>query len=389
MFSQRRLLASALSIALLTCSPTAWGQLTFNFVDSTGAPASSSLNPQAVQGFQEAGQLWSSFFDDNITVNIEVDFAAIPGNVLGSTNTNQVSPTFDVLKNSLALDQTSANDAIAVANLPQGNTIPGTTLQAISFLTNERNGNVVLDNDALPGVTGANSAINNFQSSIATANAKAIGLVPANASGIDASISFNSNVNFDFDRSDGITAGTFDFVGVAAHELGHALGFFSGVDVVDSFTGAGTNATFDVNGGAPGIGNLDGFNLFSTADLFRRSADAFALDPDALDLSTNSTGDVFFSIDGVLGDGNDIPLETGSFNGTGNQASHFLDNQSLGILDPTVAASQLLVISQNDLLALDVIGFDLIPVTVPEPASGLALVTLAAFFATRRRRVVV
>jgi len=43
------------------------------------------------------------------------------------------------------------------------------------------------------------------------------------------------------------------------------------------------------------------------------------------------------------------------------QASHFLDGSpTLGILDPTVAPGELLVISENDILAIDVIGFDLV-----------------------------
>ncbi|MBK7264236.1 MAG: hypothetical protein IPI03_21390 [Rubrivivax sp.] len=48
----------------------------------------------------------------------------------------------------------------------------------------------------------------------------------------DAFVQFNSNYAFDHDRSNGIGSGQFDFVGIAAHEIGHALGFVSGVDVL-------------------------------------------------------------------------------------------------------------------------------------------------------------
>ena len=68
------------------------------------------------------------------------------------------------------------------------------------------------------------------------ANAKALGIVPGDAPGIDATITFNSSVSFDFDPSDGITPGTTDIIGVATHEIGHAMGFVSGVDTVDTFT---------------------------------------------------------------------------------------------------------------------------------------------------------
>lgn len=394
------------SLALLIVTPVS-GQLTFNFFDAAGNPAAGSVAPNVLAGFQAAGQRWSGIFDDNISVNLEIDFAAIssptgPQTILGQTDANFVDsaaelgsavsgfPSFSLLKNQLALDQTSANDAIAVNNLPVGNPTTGSTSvpEALSFLTNDRSGNTVLDNDTSLGF-GDFTAVNNSIFSITSANAKALGLVDANDTRIDASITLNSSVNFDFDPSDGISANANDFVGIATHEIGHALGFVSGVDTIDAFSGAGQNSLDDLNGLAPGLGDFEQFPLFSTLDLFRRSNAAFALDPDALDLSTNSNSDVFFSIDGVLGDGNDILLETGAFNGTGFQASHFLESSStLGILDPVAAPGELLTISQNDILAFDVIGFDLIETSnVPEPnmALGLAAIGFASSFRRRRR----
>jgi len=269
-------------------------------------------------------------------------------------------PTFESLKDRLRADATSESDSIAVDNLPSGNAATnGPTLQVISFLTSARDGTVFLDDDT--SISGSDtSGINNTLFAITNANAKALGLIPGNATAVDAQITFNSTVNFDFDPSNGITRGATDFIGVAAHEIGHAMGFISGVDTVDVTSGAGPSAGADFNGFAAGIGTLDGFALFSSLDLFRRSEAAFAVDPDALDFTVND-GDVYFSIDGDLSDGDDVLMETGSFNGTGNQASHFLDGiPSRGILDPTAAPGELLVISNNDIVALDVIGFDLV-----------------------------
>ena len=360
-------------VAMFVCVAPASGQLAFNFVDPTGAPAvgNPNLDPVAVAGFVEAGKRWSAIFDDDITINIEIDFAPIESEsdatILGSTGSSLVDsaaelggdfPTFELLKDQLAADATSANDLISVANLPDGNAATnGPALAVISFLTNDRDGNVVLDDNTSLGA-GDFSALNNALFAITSANAKAIGLLPADDPGIDAVITFNSDVNFDFDPSNGITFGATDFVGVATHEIGHAMGFVSGVDVVDTFSDAGPGADADVNGGAAGIGDLNSFALFSSFDLFRRSSAAFAADPQALDFTTGSN--VFFSIDADLTDGDDIPLETGSFNGTGNQAAHFFDGSpSLGILDPTAAPGELLVISENDILVFDVIGYDL------------------------------
>ena len=364
-------------VAMFACVAPAFGQLTFNFVDSSGAPAvgNPNLDPVAVAGFVEAGERWSAIFDDDITVNIEINFAPIPSvtgaTILGATGTSLVDspadlagtfPTFELLKDQLAVDATSANDFIAVENLPVGNAATnGPGLAVMSFLTNDRDGNIVLDDDTSLG-GGDLSAINNALFAITTANAKAIGLLSPTDPGIDATITFNSDVSFDFDPSNGVPFGSTDFVGVATHEVGHALGFISGADVVDTFTGVGPSAGADLNGFGFGIGELDAFALFSTFDLFRRSSAAFALDPDALDLSTGAPGSsVFFSIDADVIDGDDILLETGSFNGTGNQASHFNDEiPSLGILDPTVASGEVLTISENDILVFDVIGYDLV-----------------------------
>ena len=59
---------------------------------------------------------------------------------------------------------------------------------------------------------------NNTTVRLTTANAKALGLLSGTAPGQDAAITFNSQFAWDFDPSDGIGAGLFDFVGVAIHE---------------------------------------------------------------------------------------------------------------------------------------------------------------------------
>lgn len=393
--------------SLLVITPSAIAQLQFNFVDEDGNAAESSVDPLAVAGFEAAADRWSSVFDDDITVNIQVVFESIPedaqtgATILGSAGSSIIDsvaelggafPTFSLLSDSLASDATSANDQIAVANLPNGSSATldgspafasGSPVTALAFQTNDREGNIVFDNDTEIG-DGASVGNNNVFFGITSANAKALGLIEGDSDGIDAQITFNSDITFDFDPTDGITDGAFDFVGIATHELGHALGVVSGVDLVDSFTGEGPNDEIDINGAAAGIGELDNFALFSTFDLFRRSESAFTQDPDALDLSTGDG--VFFSIDGVLGDGNDLPLETGVANGSGQQASHLADNLGLGILDPTVAPGELLAITDNDILLLDVIGFDVVGTAVPEPSSLAVLFSLGSLSLIQRRR---
>ena len=64
---------------------------------------------------------------------------------------------------------------------------------------------------------------------------------------------FSSAFSFDFNPDDGVTAGQMDFIGVAIHEIGHALGFISGVD------------TYDYYGGPSGPGRASNINLNSYA----------------------------------------------------------------------------------------------------------------------------
>ena len=239
--------------------------LEFNFIVEPGT------SQQAIDGFVAAGERWSELITDDITVNITIAFGDIPSDtgatILGATGSaifvpppdTTIIPDFLKLKDALAQDARSVNDRIAIANFPSGN--------VLTALTNDRSGTVFLDSDG---------SANNTFFRVNSANAKAIGLLDANAPGEDASISFNSGVNFDFDPSDGITSGATDFVGVATHEIGHALGFTSGVDLIDVFTGNGPSADADLNGLAVGNGELEPFALYSTLDLFRRSDDSLA-----------------------------------------------------------------------------------------------------------------
>ncbi len=319
------------------------------------------MDPQALAGFQAAASYWEAVLTDSAQVNIDIGFQTLGPGVLGQAGSTQtvisVFDYFTALTNEAAISAPTSYDNLAVGNLP---TLSGSG--GLSFWTQRdtENGSltVSLDND---------DSDNNIFLALNTANAKALGLY--SGSGSDANITFSDLFDWDFDQSDGIGAGLQDFVGVAIHEIGHALGFTSGVDSVDWAIGQ-----FEQN--LPPV-DLDEFAVYSSLDVFRYSAAA------ALDMSVG--GNPYFSLDG--GVTNLGYFSTGSDYGDGNQASHWKDGLGLGIMDPTAnPAGQVNTPSELDKIAFDVIGWDVDYNAVPEPSSVLAAALGALLIAGRRRR---
>ena len=338
--------------AVLLAAPVTQA-LTFNLTDVTPG----GMSAAALAGFQQATSIWEASVTDDVTINLEIRFdASLPANVLGSTGSSSQSNTVTQVRNALTGDSLSVSDALAVANLPAGATL--------SFLTN--------DSDTSAVITDNDTNGNNLFLDVNTANAKALGLLAAHDTGSDGSIGFNSAFSWDFDQTDGVTGGRQDFVGVTVHEIGHALGFVSGVDTVDATHGAGPSAPIDLNN----------YRVHSVLDLYRYSA--------AGQLNYATGGAPYFSLDG--GTTSTATFSTGNFNGDGRQASHWKDNLGLGIMDPTANSPTATPpgnenhLSTLDLQAFDVIGWDL-AAPVPEPSTGVLLMGSAlAMFGFRRRK---
>jgi len=338
---------SAITAAVLTLSAPAQAGLIFNITD-TG-------NAQANAGFKAAGDYWSSVFTDDITINIQAGFANLGANILGSASSTYVSVGFDVMKIVLDADATSADDAKFLAGLPTGN--------SYSKLINGTNQNA--------GAAHLHSNITTLR--MTSANAKAQGFNVVGAL-FDATINFSNLFAWDFDQTDGIGAGLIDFVGVAIHELGHAMGFTSGVDILDTNFGRFNDNQFDP---------------FATVLDFTRCSTESVQAGASMDWTARTT-DKNFALDGKCS-GPDLvenAWSTGRNRGDGNQASHWKDNNGLGIMDPTAAPRGVLnVVTPLDIQALDVIGWDLAKTQqVPAPAGILLFCSGLVGLSLLRRR---
>lgn len=308
--------------------------------------------------FVAAGNRWSSIFADSVTVNVKIDYKSLGAGILGSTGSAIYKYSYSSVKAALAADATTATDATAVANL-----------QAGSALTFAINHTADCSNCTIPYLDN-NANNDNLFVDLTGAQARALGLLAPNAA-LDGQISFSSNFAFDFDPTDGISASQYDLVGVATHEIGHLLGFVSSVDDFD-FCGANPASCGGLISEAQDEPTILDLYRFSTTSGFGT----------IMDMSADNRAK-YFSLDGgtTLG-----PLfSNGSNFGDGRQASHWKDSLGIGIMDPTAGEGELLAITQNDVVALDAIGWD--SVVAPEPFTGGLFVIGIAVMAVVRKRI--
>ncbi len=238
-----------------------------------------------------AASYLESLFTDAVTLNVAVGYGEVHGTSLGSStlgaNQSFLSQTsYASLRNALAADATSADDSAALASLPLTSPVGGTLWTTSS-------------------------------------EAKALGLKPANGTGLDGYIGFSSALPFTYNNTSGVAAGTYDFNGVALHEFTEVMG-----RIVLDGTGLGGSGS-----------------NYVLADLFHYSS------PGARDLSASTAG--YFSINGGI-------TNLGSFNtlasGDPGDWSSAVPRDSFDAFSSSGVVNQ---VSANDLRVMDAIGWNL------------------------------
>jgi len=309
------LLFTSSARASMIITPT----FTSAFVSDFGSNATAAEN-----AWKAAAAVFTSNFSDNIHINITVD-AVADTSVFGQSQSSGYLVSYSTLRGDLLADSTTADDATA---LGAGGSLSSTD------------------------PSGGNAWY------IPTAEAKAIGYIPDSLTNVDGTTKFGAGYSYTF--SGPIASGTYDFMGVAEHEITEVMGrlgmkgattlvnghTYTEQTALDAFAFTGANA----RSLAGGSGNYFSINDGTTL----------------LKLYNDSTSNGLDSRDWAPGT---------------NDANDQFSNP--GVVN---------AITNIDLQQLDVIGYDRITTSSttasPEPASGLLLATAlsAGLFLRRRMR---
>ena len=298
----------------------------FNFSFAEGATR------EQILGFELAGEIWSQYLVDtfngeNLEINIHVEIAddLLPENIIGGAfPTIQTNLKYEDIYNALVNDVSSAADQIIVDNL--------------------------LDASSIDILVGGEVTDHNYQMQATSANLKALGLMDGDNQELDGYIVMNSlesaPISWNYDFLHAPSEGTLDFLSTALHEVGHTIGFISGIDTSGTEDNSFIRRVLDYFG----YQNTASVTETTVMDLFRYSLESAAQEVTDLTLGTAA----FFSLDGTE---TELALSTGE----DYQGSHWIDStvdNGLGIMNPTLGLGERWSISGNDILVMDAIGWN-------------------------------
>jgi len=308
---------AAVAGAFALCSP-AFGGLVIGLTYDGTVVTNFGGNASAFQtAFTTAANNISSQYTDNIHVNINVTTVAGSG-TLGASNTTLFSSTWSNLRTVVLADKKSADDTTATG--------------------------------AGGSITVADPSAGADTWWVTKAQRKALGMASDDLTA-DGTITIGSGFTYDYDPSNGITAGSIDIVGVMMHEISEVMGRIG--------LAGGTI------GGGPGLTLLDAYSYSgaNTRGLGNGAGNSFSID------NGTTLVKAFNNQAGLGGDSRDWA------SGTNDSFNAF---SSSSVVDGLTA---------TDIRELDVLGYDLASVATPEPSTGVLLITALGVGGMLRRRM--
>ncbi len=306
---------------------------------------------EQVIAFETAGRLWSTYLTDDVTVNIHIEpSSTLPTGVAGGALMGiEADESYATWRERLAADGKSTDDQTVLQTMPSNP-------DSFTAWVNEIGPN---------GLTSNKVAQNSNTLNLSRANAKALGMRDGQDSGLDGYILMNDQLadlglSWNYNLNGTPPANSVDFLSVAVHEIGHVLGFYSGVDAsgwqITPIAEFDDDDDDDDDDGINGAVELDPRGILKNAtslDMMRFSNEG------KLDLVVG--GSPFFSKNG--GTTKDADFATGvdrNLGGDGYQASHWKSSGGiLGIMEPDINLGARRSVTRLDQQALDVIGWDL------------------------------
>jgi hypothetical protein len=289
-------------------------------------------NLQAQAAIRRGADQWARRINSKASILLRFDTDPALGPGRGSASTSYLQVTYPVFRNALISAQAAETGDATTRMIPE-------QLQQIR-------------------ADGTRTVTDVF---LTKSNAKALGFqnVDAMIGGPDATITFSPS-GYDFDNSDGVTPGMADLESGTAHEVGHALGFTSAMD------GLNPQPLPTVAAVA-----LDVFRFESGTPNDPATVQQFATFPRSLRPGQAVNFDVISRA---------LPLATG-LAGDGTQAGHWKQNVPpqlpIGTMVGLFNTLALNPVVENDLRAIDAIGYDVsFPDDPRPPSDGISRVAI-------------
>ncbi len=350
--------------------------MNFNFTYGLGTTL------QQMVGIEMAGQIWSSYLKDPVTINIHVGMVSslvLPSKVIGGALPGiQSSQKYSQVSDRLIQEAGNTGYASALSGTSDGRSFDD-KVTANNF-SGGINFNTKVDFELETDTTEFNSAqvLSTSILNVTRANAKALGLAVTNMENLDGYLLFSDllgvttssgqSISWNYNYRGSQNAGQLDFLTTAVHEIGHILGFVSVVDRPGWMTNSieSDEQQQFIENAEQQVRNVTPLDLFRWSDFAKN------------DISYGTVGETGFSTDRYFSIDNGATkiadFSTGADinrSGDGSQASHWKQGTA-GIMGPKLQLGARPKVSAVDLRALDVIGWDLDTTTAVSSAPKLS-----------------